>query len=246
MSERAAAALLLAAGLLPVPASAAPGRNLPALLKRAERVREGFPEGVVTIRVTMERPGAPPSSARFDVAVKGTGRTRVKFLEPADAGKYVVTKGNEAWLLLPTSKNPIRVPASHRIRGGLSVSEISQISFLSDYDAVFEREDECDGRRCSVLRLSARKGAPASYPVVRVWLDEGEGLYRKAVFLLASGRTAKEVRYDAYGTRNGTPVLERMTVVDALRPGTTVVEYLEWQRRTVPDAWLDPATARGS
>jgi hypothetical protein len=36
-----------------------------------------------------------------------------------------------------------------------------------------------------------------------------------------------------------------MTVTDALRPGTTVVEYLDYARREVPDAWFDPKTARG-
>ena len=245
MSEGRAAAFLLAAAFFPAFAGAAGGGDVKALLKRAERVREGFGEGVLTIRVTMEAPGAAPSTARFEVALKGRARSRLKFLSPSDEGKYVVMAGNEAWLLLPGSKNPIRVPASYRIRGGLSVAEISRLSFVDDYDAVMEREDDLDGRRCAVLRLLARKGVAASYPVVRVWVDEKEALYRKAVFLLASGRTAKVAAFDAYRRAGGILVLDRMTITDALRPGTTVVEYLEYDRRPVPDAWFDPKTARG-
>lgn len=242
MSDLRGAALALlaaAAGLAATPDPA-------ALLTRAERVRAAFGEGVVTIRVTISgtKPGVPdPPPARFEVAVKGR-QSRLRFLEPGDAGKFVVRSGGETWLLLPTARNPIRVPASYRVRGGLSAAEVAEAGFSEDYDALFEREDEFAGMKCAVLRLMVRKGVSVSYPVVRVWIDEKEGLYRKAVFLLASGRTAKEATFDAYGMVRGAPVLGRMTIVDTLRPGTTVVEYLDWTKRAVPDRWLDPATAR--
>ena len=35
-----------------------------------------------------------------------------------------------------------------------------------------------------------------------------------------------------------------MTIVDALRTGTTVVEYLDYEKRTLSDALFDLATAR--
>ena len=224
--------------------AAPPAGDAAALVRRAERVREAFREGVLTIRVTLTAEGKSPSSGRLEVAVKGREKSRLKFLEPADAGKFVVSRGSETWLLLPTSKNPIRVPASHRIRGGLAVADVARTSFAEDYDAVVERKDDLDGRRCAVLRLTVKRGSSVSYPVLRVWIDEAEGLYRKAVFLLASGRTARETTFDAYETRNGTLVLSKMTVTDVLRPGSTVVEFLDYGRRDVPDRWFDPATAR--
>lgn len=244
MSDRrgaAAAALLLAGAAF----SAEPGA--PSLLRKAERVRAAFSEGVVTIRVTLsgaEVRGPAPVTARFEVAVKGP-RSRVKFLEAGDTGKFIVSSESDSWLLLPTARNPIRIPASYRVRGGLSVAEISQLDFVGDYDAVLEREDDFGGRRCAVFRLMAKKGARVPYPAVRVWVDEKDALYRKAVFLLPSGRTAKEVTFDSYGTHGGILVLDRMTITDALRPGTTVVEFLDFDRRRVPDAWLDPKSARG-
>jgi outer membrane lipoprotein-sorting protein len=234
----------LLAALLALAAAGAPAGDAATLLSRAERVRADFPEGVVTIRVTSSAPGQPSKSGTFEVAVKGRERSRLKFLGAGDEGKFVVSVGNESWLLLPTSKNPIRVPASHRIRGGLAVADVARTSFADDYAAVVEREDDLDGRRCAVLRLTAKKGTPVAYPVIRVWVDEKEGLYRKAVFLVASGRTAKETIFDAYETRKGTLVLSKMTVTDALRPGTTVVEYLDYARRPVPDAFFDPKSAR--
>ena len=54
--SRAAVAALLAL------ATARPGGDAAALLKRAERVREAFREGVVTLRVTLTAEGKPPAS----------------------------------------------------------------------------------------------------------------------------------------------------------------------------------------
>lgn len=239
--RRAALALVVAATGLAAPPDPA------ALLKRAERLRAAFGEGVVTIRATISgaASGAPdPPPVRLEVAVKGR-RSRLKFLDPSDAGKFVLRSGGETWLLLPRAKNPIRVPASYRVRGGLSAAEVAEAGFSEDYDVLFEREDEFAGLRCAVLRLMARKGISVPYPVVRVWIDEKEGLYRKAVFLLASGRTAKEATFDSYGMDRQALVLRRMTIVDTLRPGTTVIEYLDWTKQPVPERWLDLATARG-
>lgn len=237
--RRAAAAFLLASGLALSAAAA------PTLLRRAERVREGLEEAVLTIRVTLEggRQGPGPATTLLEVAVKGR-RSRVKFLGAGHEGKFVVSTGADSWLLLPTAKNPIRIPASYRLRGGLSATEISQLRFADDYDAVLEREDDLAGRRCTVFRLTAKTGAKVPYPVVRLWVDEKEALHRKAVFLLASGRTAKEATFEEYRTVKGILVPGRMTISDALRSGTTVVEFLDVVRRPVPDAWLDPRTAR--
>lgn len=237
---RPALAAFLVAGI----ALASP--EAPELLRKAERVREALDEGVLKIRVTLEGGGAPgpsPTSSLFEVAVKGR-RSRVKFLGAGDAGKFVVSTGTDSWLLLPTARNPIRIPPSYRLRGGLSVAEISQLRFVDDYDAVREREDDLAGRLCAVFRLTAKKGAKVPYPVVRVWVDEKDALFRKAVFLLASGRTAKEVTFEGYRTLKGILLPGRMTISDKLRPGTTVVEFLDVERRAVPEAWLDPRTAR--
>ncbi|HEY3349667.1 MAG TPA: outer membrane lipoprotein-sorting protein [Thermoanaerobaculia bacterium] len=210
-----------------------------ALLRRADRIREAWPEVVITLRVTVTKPGAPPSAGTFKVEAKGRN-SRLTFQDPADAGKSVVSKGDDSWLILPGTKNPIRIPKSHRLSGGFSASEMSKTRFSEDYDSVFERADVLDARECSVLRLTARKGRAPTYPFARVWIDGKEGLYRKAVFLVASGKTAKETTFDEYRAVKGTLSLAKMTIVDELRPGTTVVEYLDYEKASLPDTTFEP------
>ncbi len=245
MSERAAARALALAALLPLGMLAAPPESpASAILAKADRTRTAWEEAALTIRVTTTEPGKPPRTGTFEVEVKGRDRARVSFRDPGEEGKALVLRGNDAWLLLPTARNPIKVPRSYRVTGGFSVADVSRVRFEEDYDAVVERGDELSGMPCDVLRLTARPGRSATYPVARVWVDRKEGLYRKAVFLLASGKTAREVTFEAYRPFHGVLSLARMTVVDSLRSGKTEVEYLGYERRPLADSLFDPAAPR--
>jgi outer membrane lipoprotein-sorting protein len=236
---RAPSDLLLLSSILLFPLSAA---DPAALLHRAERVKDAWPEAVITLRVTTTKPGASPSTGTFTVQAKGRN-SRVTFLRPEDAGKFVVSRGDDSWLILPNTRNAIRIPKSQRLAGGFSAADMSKTRFAEDYDAVLERTDVFEGRECSVLRLVARMGRTPTYPVARVWIDVKDGLYRKAVFLVSSGKTAKETTFDDYRVVHGTLSLSKMTIVDDLRPGTTVVEYLDYEKASLPDALFEPVAA---
>src|SRR5664280_1969416 len=215
---------------------AAKAEDPAALLRRAERVKDAWPEVVITLRVNTTKPGVAPAGGTFSVEAKGRDKSRIRFLNPSDAGKSVVQVGDDVWLLLPNTKNPIRVPKSHRLDGGFSAADMSRTRFADDFDAIVERTDILNGRSCVVLRLTAKPGRSPSYPIVRVWIDEPEGLYRKAVFLVSSGKTARETTFDEDRPYHGVLSLAKMTIVDTLRPGTTVVEYLDYEKKSLPDS----------
>lgn len=223
--------------------SALEAQDPAALLRRADRVKDAWPEVVVSLRITTTAPGKPASTGEFVVEAKGADLSRLTFKDPKDAGKLVVSRGADSWLILPGTKSPIRIPKSQRLAGGFSAAEMSKTRFADEYDAVLERTDTLDGRACAVLRLTAKKGRSPAYPVARVWIDDAEGLYRKAVFLVGSGKTAKDVTFDAYRTFHGALALSKMTIVDALRPGTTVVEYLDYERKPLADDLFVPRPA---
>jgi len=49
-----------------------------ALLRRADRVKDAWPEVVITLRVTVSKPGAAPATGMFKVEAKGRN-SRVTF-----------------------------------------------------------------------------------------------------------------------------------------------------------------------
>ena len=196
------------------------------------------------LRVTTTRTGAAAFAGEFAVLVKGPEKIRIEFLAPGDQGKLLIVNGRDAWLVLPGTKNPIKVPRSHRVTGGFAVADVARTRFVDDYDATVERRDEIGGRTCDVLLLRAKKGRDPAFPVLRVWVDREEGRTRKVVFLLPSGKTAREATFDEWGTLRGVPTVARMTIVDALRPGTTVVDYLDAEKAVIPDSLFVPVGAK--
>ena len=249
MSDRrlAAGLVLLAAALILLAfAESARGEapDAAAILARADGPRTALSEARMKLRVTGSQPGGKGSfGGEFAVLVKGPEKIRIEFLAPEDAGKLFLVNGRDAWLIIPGTKNPIRVPRSHRVTGGFAVADVARTRLVDDYDAVVERSDTLDGRACDVLRLTAKKGRDPAFPVLRVWIDRAEGRTRRIVFLLPSGKTAREATFDAWGAFHGVPSVTRMTIVDALRPGTTVVEYLDAEKAKLDDALFEPAAA---
>jgi outer membrane lipoprotein-sorting protein len=229
--------LALLAAALPALADAG---EAAAILARADAPRTALSEARMKLRVTTSRPGAAAFAGEFAVLVKGPEKIRIEFLAPADRGKLLLVNGKDAWLVLPGTKNPIKVPRSHRVTGGFAVADVARTRLVEDYDAVVERSEEFGGRACDVLRLTGRKGRDPAFPVLRVWVDRKEGRTRKIVFLLPSGKTAREATFDEWGTLRGVPTVTRMSIVDALRPGTTVVDYLDAEKATLDDALFEP------
>ena len=218
--------------------------NAAAILARADVPRTALSEARLRLRVTTSGSGAAAFTGEFTVLVKGPEKIRIEFLAPADRGKLLLVNGKDAWLVLPNTRNPIRVPRSHRVTGGFAVADVARTRFVDDYDATVERSDVLAGRTCDVLLLRAKKGRDPAFPVLRVWVDRAESRTRKVVFLLPSGKTAREATFDEWGTLRGVPTVTRMTIVDALRSGTTVVEYLDAEKAKLDDAlFLPPAPA---
>ncbi len=232
-----AAVLALLAAAVPAPADAG---EAAAILARADAPRTALSEARMKLRVTTSRTGAAAFAGEFAVLVKGPEKIRIEFLAPADRGKLLLVNGKDAWLVLPGTKNPIKVPRSHRVTGGFAVADVARTRLVDDYDAVVERSEEFRGRSCDVLRLTGRKGRDPAFPVLRVWVDREEGRTRKIVFLLPSGKAAREATFDEWGTLRGVPTVTRMSIVDALRPGTTVVDYLDAEKATLDDSLFVP------
>lgn len=247
MSRRLFALLVaLALGLSARPRGlrGAPASEATRVLERADRPRAAWPEAVFRLRVTVSRPGEAGRPGLYSASVKGTDRLRIDFLDAGEEGKAFLSVGDQAFLLMPRVKEPIRVPKAHRLTGGFSSAELLRTRFADDYIAMEERTDVLDGRDCYVLRLTVRPGRHPTFAVVRLWVDRKEGLPRRASFLVPSGKTAREVAFESWREIAGRPVPGRLVIVDTLRAGTTVVEYLGAEARSLDDSLFDTSARR--
>jgi hypothetical protein len=212
-------------------------------MEAADAARRPAGEAVVEARATGEGAAAP--AVDFDVYIKGRDRALIVFKSGKARGRKILSAGEKTWLLVPGSSRAIPVSANQKLAGGASFQDVARISFAEDFRAVARPEPETvDGAALRVFDLTA--AAPkAPYPKATLWMD-AERRPRRAVFLLASGKPAHEIRFTRYVAERGRERLAEMEVRDLLRDGTTTrLEYLSWKTARLDDAIFTPEGARG-
>lgn len=242
-AAKAPACVLLFATVL----QAAPADQAMALLRAADAPRRLISEGSIRLRVTVRDPEAEPVASEMEVLVQGEDRALCLFHGGPLAGRRILAVGDKAWLLVPGTAHPIPVSAGQRLVGGASIADVARLGFASSFDATLRPDpDRIDGRPCSVLDLVARS-RKAPYASGVLWVGRDDGLPRRALLRLKSGKDAKEMRFDSFGRERGHPALRRLTIIHLLpseKDWRTTIEYLSSTNRRLDPAWFTPEHAR--
>jgi outer membrane lipoprotein-sorting protein len=205
-------------------------------------------EGVIRVRSTVTRAGAEPAVSVVDVYVKGPDRVLCVFREGPLAARRILTVGDRTWLVVPGSERAIPVSANQRLLGGASIADVARLHFESEFDGEPRPDDEqVGGDGCRVLDLRARS-RKSPYATAVLWIGREDGLPRKALLSLASGRTAKEVLFTAYRRLPPGPALERMRILHRLPSEhgmETDLELVDFESRSLGADLFTPAGARG-
>jgi hypothetical protein len=249
MSSRGCGALLLAFLLAGAGASGASAPSDPeAMLERADAPHDAFPEGVIKLRVVVDEKGKSPVSNLMDLFVKGKETSLCVFREGKQQGRKILTVGDRVWLIVPGATRPVPVSKTQRLMGAASFGDIARLRFADEYEAAVRPNDDIVASPrgdvpCRVLDLAAR-GKGAAYPTAVLWTGRDDGLARRLVLTLASGKAAKEVRFLAYGADLR---LRAMEIRDLLASGgdnRTTLTFEGYEPRALDPATFTPDGAR--
>ncbi len=240
------ACLLLAASTATSPAQTpAPVQSW---LEAIDATRNAFEEAVITARATQIVKGVPSGSADFEIYTKGRDRGLIVFRGGKNNGRKILTSGDRMWLLVPGTTNPLPVTPNQRLLGGASMGDVARLRFAEDFRATARPGTETvNGRECRVLDLQA-KSPKAAYPRVVLWYDEAARLPAKVLFLLPSGKEAKEVTFAKFKTSQGKTIVSEMDIRDLLaRDANTVtrLEYRDYKPARLTDSIFTPVGALG-
>ena len=242
----AACAGLAALAVAGLPAAADPP-TAAELLVLADRPKEFYREGVLHVKATVFSAKKTEDPAEFELYRKGNDRTLVVFTAGKQKGRRVLTAGDKSWLIVPDSSRAIPVTPNQRLLGGASMGDVARLSFSEDFSgALSPRAEEVGGLACDVLDLESKHTA-SMYGSGTLWLDRQEHLPRKVVLALVSGKPAKELLFEKYGTENGGPVVLEMSIRDLVSGAhglTTKLEYSHYRRASLPDSIFTPEGAR--
>ena len=225
--------LLLAAGVTRGAGTPAPSAD--EIVAAADRSRNGWDAFAMEVTIANYDGEKLESTDRYEVLVKGSDRSLIRFLEPRDRGKVLLMLKEQMWFYLPTASKPIRVTPLQRLSGNASNGDVAQTGFAANYGATMEGEEVVDGRRTWVLQLTARSKS-TSYKQVRYWVEQGTFLPVQAEFRMGSGKVSKRAVYERYEITDGRSLLRRMVIFDALRDGKhSVLEIGAYEPRELPE-----------
>jgi hypothetical protein len=167
----------------------------------------------------------------------GAGKMLVRFLDPAEHGRYMVLLDRELWLITPDARKPVKLKPSHRLYGGATVDEVLGVRLSELYDIESAAEEDSAAGRVVAFDLHAR-AAEVPFPKVHYVVRESTQRPVSAVFRLADGRPATSVEFLVWNER---PVYARRVVFNDLLRKTVrgAVEVLELEERRVPEGLFD-------
>ncbi len=210
-----------------------------SILRAADLYRNSWESFIVQTLIKNFKNDQLEDSSKFEVMIKGNGKSLVRFLNSDQKGQYLLMVDDLMWLYMPNTRRPIRVTPLQRLTGNASNGDIARTNFSRDYQARLLGEELVGDLICYKLELTA-KTSSATYPRVEYWVTKAESRPVKAELYLASGKLCKSVSYDEYETLNGKRLLRKMTLIDRLRKNSyTMMEYLNYEPKQLPDKYFN-------
>jgi hypothetical protein len=233
---RLAVALVLVLSL----ALPAQGDQAADIVREADRARRPGESFVWKITITSHEAKKSPAVDGFEVFVKGTGRSFVKFIAPPrNVGRSLLALGRDLWIYLPDAGKPVRIPFSQRLVGQVANGDIARTDYAGDYDATLLGEESIGGVAGHVLDLKA-KTKEVTYATIKYWVSKDRRLPVKAEFYAGTGTLLKVGVFENFREIAGHLLATRLTLVDAIRKDkTSVLDYGEITIRDLPEKYFD-------
>lgn len=217
-------------------------RDAPAADRRLEKIdacRISDDNALIRTIISQYEGDRRIETAVFDVYVSGRDKSLVIARRDKSDGMKILYVGENMWAHFPDTQRPIRITPVQRMLGEASHGDIARLSLSNDYRVEEDIAENVDGLPCRKLHLTAvRKSAP--YGKIVLYARAGDFRPVKADLFLISGKHAKSAYYDEYRSRNGRPILVRMTIRDLIEPAKhTVFEYTDIEPVVLPEKYFN-------
>ena len=227
---------LVAVAMLVTVAGRAAAQDADDIVAKADLARRPGVSFIWKATITSHEGGKAPTVNVYEVFVKGTGKSLVRFVAPArDIGRSLLALDRDLWIYLPEAGKPVRIPMSQRLVGQVANGDIARTNYAGDYTAKLARTESVDGVPCHVLDLVATS-KNVTYAAIKYWVARDGLRPVKAEFYAGTGTLLKTGTYDGYRDFDGHTLATRLTLVDAIRKDKkSVIEFGELRVRDIPD-----------
>lgn len=192
------------------------------------------------VTITTYDPGKSPAVNGFEVYVKGSNKSFVKFVSPArNVGRSLLYLDRDLWIYLPDAGKPVRIPLAHRLVGQVANGDLARTNYSSDYTATLVGNEPVDGVDCHVLNLKATS-KEITYAAIKYWVAKETFHPMKAEFYAGTGTLLKTGAFEEYKESGGRLRPTRLMFVDAIRKDhRSTMDFSNLRIRELPDKYFN-------
>lgn len=160
----------------------------------------------------------------------GTSKSYTEYLEPArEKGTKMLKLDDKLWIYSPDTDRTIQL-SGHLLKQSVMGSDLSYEDMMEDesmrnsYEAVLEKEDEIDGRKMWVLKLTA-KIDEVNYHSQKMWIDQEYYVPRRQELFAKSGQLLKSIELSDVQNISGRWFPMKMVYKDELKSSSKGTEF---------------------
>jgi len=165
------------------------------------------------------------------------------FQSPAQAGQKVLMQGENFWIFMPKTRQPLRISPLQKLIGDASVGDLANQSWYQAYQATPAAAADLPAPLASgelALWLDASQSG-VSYQRILLILAEQDNFPRRAWFYLKSGKLAKAATFER-GELANRPWVVSMTFENSMLAGSkTVMKLTSANVLALDDKIFNPA-----
>lgn len=210
------------------------------ILRHADAYRLAPESALVATKVERYENNSLKESRLYHVFLKSGRRSLVLMKSPEELGQKVLMLDDKYWLIMPSSKRPIRITPTQKLLGEASTGDIATMTWGEDYAGTILGNETIGGVPLIKLELkSSREGT--TYDKIVLWVTTEKHEPYQAELYLTSGKMAKTAKYEM-GFISNLPTVVKTVMEDKIqtnRSTALVVESIT--AKDIPDKIYNPA-----
>lgn len=215
-------------------------KNVDDIIKKAESYRIRSNSVKVETEVKLYKEDVLYKSNKYRVFIKPGRRSLIKFLSAQESGQKVLMIQDKFWILMPSSRRPIRITPMQKLLGEASTGDIAIMTWSEFYSGKIVDLNTTYAEKPAILLELNSKVKGTTYERIELWVSKEKYIPFAANLFLKSGKMAKKAIYQT--KKIDTQIMiNRMTLIDNIQKGRrTEVLINSITPYELPDKYFNP------
>ncbi len=205
------------------------------IVKKADMVRAPSKPFSIITEIYYYKKGNLSTKQVVKVYIKDRANSIVKFLKPAKMkGRVLLMSGDNVWIQVPGSRNPIRLTPQQRLLGQASNGDIARMNYVGDYNASLIKIQKIKNKEYYVLKLTAKRRG-VTYQRIKYFVEKETFRPYQALFYAKTGKILKKATFAGFQQMAGDLRPTKVIIYDMIKKNEyTILKYRNIMFKSLP------------